>query len=123
MAAGSRSTIALNHVLARAFAPLHKRALGTAVGLMSGLVVSIVTIVQVVMQPADGLPLHLLSQYFYGYDVSWRGVAVGFWWAGVVGFVAGWFVAFLRNLAVATWIFFVRTKAELAQTQDFLDHI
>lgn len=113
----------LNRVLARAFAPLHKRALGMAVGLISGLIVFIVTALTVMMKPVDGLPLYLLNQYFYGYDVTWRGAFIGFWWGGVAGFVAGWFAAFLRNLAVATWIFVVRTKAELTQTQDFLDHI
>jgi hypothetical protein len=35
----------------------------------------------------------------------------------------GWFVAFCRNLAIATSIFITRTRAELSQTRDFLDHI
>jgi hypothetical protein len=110
-------------VLERAFAPLHKRALGLAFGLTAGFVVFLVTAFHVVAQPVDGIPIGLLSQYFYGYHVSWGGAFVGFWWALVAGFAAGWFVAFLRNLAVAIWIFWIRAKATFAQTSDFLDHI
>lgn len=112
----------VNRVLERAFAPLHKRALGVAVGLTVAMVVMAVTTLHIMARPADP-PIHLISQYFYGYDTTWRGIFIGGWWGFVAGFVAGWFLAFLRNLMVATWIFSVRAKATLAQTQDFLDHI
>jgi hypothetical protein len=55
--------------------------------------------------------------------VSWTGLFVGMGWGFVVGFVGGWFFAFCRNLALAISIFITRTRAELAQTRDFLDHI
>ena len=106
-----------------AFAPIHKRALGVALGVVSGLGIFLVTVFHVVLQPGDPLSLHLLAQYFYGYDVSWRGALVGLFWGFVTGFVFGWFAAFVRNVVVATTIFVLRTKAELAQTKDFLDHI
>jgi hypothetical protein len=48
---------------------------------------------------------------------------IGAAWAGFVGFVAGWFFAFCRNLILTIVLFVVRSKAELAQTRDFLDHI
>jgi hypothetical protein len=35
----------------------------------------------------------------------------------------GWFLAFCRNLLLAVKLFVVRTRAELSQTRDFLDHI
>jgi hypothetical protein len=41
----------------------------------------------------------------------------------VTGFVAGWFVAFVRNFVVTVSVFALRTRAELSQTSDFLDHI
>ena len=106
-----------------AFAPLHKRALGVAVGCVAGLGFFAVTAFHVVLRPADAPPLALLAQYFYGYEVSWRGAFVGLFWGFFTGFVAGWFVAFVRNLVTAIRIFIVRTKGELAQTKDFLDHI
>jgi hypothetical protein len=112
----------VNRVLARAFAPLHKRALGVAVGTTIALVVFIVTLFHMVARPTD-VPIDLLSQYFYGYDATWRGAFIGVWWGFVSGFAAGWFLAFLRNFAVATWLFVIRAKASLAQTSDFLDHI
>jgi hypothetical protein len=40
-----------------------------------------------------------------------------------VGFTGGWFVAFCRNLAIAISVFVTRTRAELAETREFLDHI
>ena len=104
-----------------ALAPVHKRALGTAVGLTFGVVVSGVTVLALVMGVNTEHTLGLLSELFYGYRVSWLGAAIGFWWSFVVGFVAGWFLAFVRNLCTVIWILFVRTKAELSQ--NFLDNI
>jgi hypothetical protein len=111
------------NVLVRVFAPLHKRAFGLAVGLTSALFLFLVTAFHVIARPVDALPIWLLSHYFYGYHVTWRGAFIGGWWAFVAGFAAGWFVAFLRNLAVATWILVIRAKATFAQANDFLDHI
>ena len=110
-------------VLVRAFAPLDKRALGLAIGATAGLVVFLLTAFHLLVREPEGFGLWLLAQYFYGYRISWPGAFVGFWWAFVAGFAAGWFFAFVRNLVVATWIFVVRARASLSQNQDFLDHI
>lgn len=110
-------------VLARAFAPMHKRVLGTAIGMTVALGVFAVTAFHVIARPPGGPSLELLANYFYGYDVSWRGAFIGAWWGFVAGFVAGFFAAFVRNLAMATWLFFVRAKAHMKETRDFLDHI
>ncbi len=109
--------------LAMAFAPIHKRALGTAVGLTTGLLLFVVTGFHVIVNPGDGLNLWLLSQYFYGYEVTWRGAVIGLFWGCVTGFVAGWFVAFVRNMVTALWVFAITARVELSQTRDFLDHI
>jgi hypothetical protein len=77
----------------------------------------------IVRQPEHSVNLWLLRAYFYGYSVSWPGVVVGFFWAFVVGFTGGWFVAFCRNFVLALSMFVVRTRAELFETRDFLDHI
>lgn len=111
----------LQDALTVAIAPVHKRALGVAMGLTLGALVAGVTVLAIVMHVESDLNLGLLANYFYGYSVTWQGAAIGFWWAFVAGFAAGWFVAFVRNLFTALWIFFVRTKAELSQ--NFLDHI
>ncbi len=108
---------------ALAFAPLHKRHFGTAIGLAAALTLVLFTTIDILMDPSDGGPLGLLSQYFAGYTVSWAGAPIGALWAFFVGFVAGWFVAFCRNLAIATAVFWVRAKANIAASRDFLDHI
>jgi formate hydrogenlyase subunit 3/multisubunit Na+/H+ antiporter MnhD subunit len=106
-----------------AFAPLHKRAFGVAVGIAGAVLMALVTLAGMFMPGGREFPLDLLGQYFRGYDVSWRGVFVGAFWGFAVSFVAGWFAAFCRNLALAISAFMIRTRAELASTREFLDHI
>ena len=107
--------------LALAFAPVHKLALGVAVGLVCALIMAGITAFQVVTALPDAPNLGLLAQYFYGYSVTWAGVGVGAFWGFVTGFVAGWFVAFVRNFVLALWVIAVRANAELSNS--FLDHI
>lgn len=106
-----------------AFAPLHKRAFGVATGTAGATFMALLTLIAKLSPFARGFPLYLLNEYFYGYTVSWRGVVVGALWGFVVGFVAGWFAAFCRNFALAVSAFFIRTRAELNATREFLDHI
>lgn len=106
-----------------AFAPLHKRAFGVATGLAAGIGLFAITIAEMFRRPSGSSGLQLLSQYFAGYTVSLSGAFVGLLWGFATGFVLGWFVAFCRNLVVALSIFWIRTRAELRQTREFLDHI
>lgn len=106
-----------------AFLPLHKRALGMALGTATGLVCFLITAVALVRTPHEDFDLSLLAQYFYGYTFSWAGAFVSLAWGFVVGFTAGWFVAFCRNLVIAVSLWLTRTRAELAASRDFLDHI
>ncbi len=109
-----------------AFEPLfpraHKRALGVAVGLTAGLAIFAVTALHVALQ-LKGLPIYLLSQYFYGYDVTWTGAWVGLFWGFVTGFVAGWLLGFVHNFTVGIWLLVIRARRDIAQTRNFLDHI
>jgi hypothetical protein len=114
---------ALSATVLLAFAPLHKRAFGVAIGTAVGLALLLANVASLVLDPAGRLDLSLLAQYFAGYSVSWTGAIVGAGWGFIVGFVAGWFTAFVRNLVLATWLLVVRARAELAATGDFLDHI
>jgi hypothetical protein len=112
---------AIPDALALAFAPLHKRAFGIAVGAAAGLLFFLVTAIELLRGVDIGL--YLLAEYFYGYSVTWGGAFIGLFWGFAVGFVAGWFIAFCRNLALAISIFISRTRGELHATADFLDHI
>jgi hypothetical protein len=113
----------LERELVLAFSPLHKRAFGVAVGTAVGLVVFVLTVLALLRPPMRGPHLWLLRQYFYGYRVSLAGAFIGLGWGFLTGFVGGWFVAFCRNLVLAAMVFVARTRAELNQTRDFLDHI
>ena len=106
-----------------AFAPLHKRAFGIAVGAACALFIFALTAFHVVFEPEGGLRIALLRAYFYGYEQSWTGALIGTAWGFGVGFVMGWFIAFCRNLIIAVSVFLTRTRAELEQTREFLDHI
>ena len=121
LVAGRREPLPVEAALA--FAPIHKRAFGIAVGLASGIFFFALTALYLVRAPAQAIRLDLLAEYFYGYTVSWGGAFVAFCWGFVVGFVAGWFLAFSRNFVLAASLFAVRTRAELEATRDFLDHI
>lgn len=106
-----------------ALGPAHKRALGAALGIVCGAGVFLLTAFHVVFHPTDALEIGLLAQYFYGYEVSWRGAFVGLFWGCVTGFVAGWSLAFVRNFVIGVRMMLLRDKAELARMKDFLDHI
>ncbi|HEX9563823.1 MAG TPA: hypothetical protein VF981_07620 [Gemmatimonadaceae bacterium] len=106
-----------------AFAPLHKRAFGIAVGTAGALFMAFLTIGGLVLPRGPEFPLRLIEQYFTGYSVSWPGVVVGAAWGFVVAFVGGWFAAFCRNLALAISAFAIKTRAEYEATREFLDHI
>jgi hypothetical protein len=103
--------------------PVHKVALGIAVGAVSGLAVFALTVFHVVLKPKDALDIGLLSQFLTGYSVSWTGAFVGLLWGVLIGFVAGWFIAFVRNVVIAIRVFTIKGKADLAQSRDFLDRI
>lgn len=113
----------LPRALSLAFAPLHKRAFGIAVGSAAGLCILLATWIYLLRGPFPGANLALLSHYFAGYTVTWAGSIVGLLWGMLTGFVAGWFFAFCRNFVLALSIFWIRTRAEMAQSRDFLDHI
>ena len=104
-------------------APVHKVAVGIAVGVVCGLSVFALTVFHVMLKPTGAPNIGLLSHYLAGYGVSWTGAFVGLFWGGLIGFVAGWFVAFIRNVAIAIRVVMFRSRADLAHSRDFLDHI
>jgi hypothetical protein len=113
----------LSRELLLAFSPVHKMAFGIAIATVSALLVFGVTVLTLLQPPGSRIRLELLAVYFRGYSVSWVGALIGAGWAAVAGFVFGWFLAFSRNLVLAISLFVIRTRAQLAETRDFLDHI
>ncbi len=119
----ARPTGRLPSELLLAFAPLDKAAFGAALGVACALLVFLITVGTLYLPDGQRLDVGVLSVYFRGYSVSWIGALIGALWGAFTGFVFGWFLAFCRNLIVAVSLFVIRTRAELAQTRDFLDHI
>jgi hypothetical protein len=106
-----------------AFAPLHRAAMGVASGVVLGGLVFIVTVVDVIRGEAPVLNLWLLEQFFFGYRVTVPGALIGLLWGFGVGFVLGWSFALLRNAIVWIWLAVIRSRAEMEQYGDFLDHL
>ena len=104
------------------FAPVDKRAFGVALGVAGAIVVAGVTVVDLLV-PTPWNGIELLNNYFAGYSLSWTGAAIGAAWGFAVGFCAGWLLAFTRNLTLALSLFALRSRAELDEVSDFLDHI
>ena len=75
---------------------------GVILGLVGGIVVGLgifVTTNWLVLKGGSdvGAHLQLLSQYFFGYSVSFLGSFIGMVYGFVTGYVLGWFIAFVYN--------------------------
>ena len=82
-----RSVIRLNGVI-----------LGLVAGIMVGLGIFVATNWLVLKGGSDvGAHLQLLSQYFFGYSVSFVGSFIGMIYGFVTGYALGWFIAFIYN--------------------------
>ncbi len=123
MTSTSAVTTKLDPELALVFAPLDKRAMGLALGVLGGALLGGATLLSLLVDPQRTFPLYLLSQIFPGYEVSARGALIGAGWACFTGFVWGWFLAFMRNLVMAAWLLGVRVRADLTASRSLLDHI
>ena len=113
----------LEQRLQRAFAPLNARALGLAIGIVSAVALSALTILSMVVDKERQFPLHLLKNYFFGYSVSYAGIIVGALWAFGTGFIGGWLMAMARNVVIGAWILRAKMRADLEASRDVLDHI
>ena len=108
----------------RLFPRAHKSALGLAFGLICGFGLFAITALHVASGlRRGGLPLYLLDRFFHGYEVTWPGAFIGLAWGFAVGFIGGWLLGFVHNFTVGMWLFVIRTKQDLRQTKNFLDHI
>lgn len=107
-----------------AFAPLHRLALGVATGVVMGGAIFLSTFCLLLK---GGYPvgpnLSLLGQFMYGYTVTFSGAFVGLAWGFGVGFFLGWGFAVAHNVAIWLWLVVIRSRAEMDQYGDFLDHM
>jgi len=107
-----------------AFAPLHRLGMGVAGAVVCGGTLFLMTVILLIRGGGIiGPRLRLLSHYFYGYDVTWGGSLIGLGWGLVAGFILGYGFALAHNLAVWIWLITVKSRAEMDQYGDFLDHM
>ena len=107
-----------------AFAPMHRTAMGVAFGVAFGGLLFVMTMALVIK---GGYPvgpnLALLGQFLFGYTVTFFGAFVGLLWGFGVGFLLGWGFAVVRNLVIWSWLVVIRSRAEMDEYGDFLDHM
>ena len=115
---------AVEGALARVFLRLDRLAFGLSLGITSGLLLFLATIILVLKGGgAVGPNLQLLSQYFPGYSVTLSGSVLGLGYGFVSGFVAGGGFAFLRNTTLFLYMAFVRRQAEWQLLRKFADYL
>lgn len=92
----------------RAVAMLNAKVLGLILGIIFGLVIFIATNWLVLKGPQPDLSgqyvlgphLQLLSQFFIGYSVSFRGSVIGFIYGFAVGTICGSLIGWIYNRIV-----------------------
>lgn len=88
--------------LAQAVVMLNHRVLSLALGIVTGVGLFVATN-WLVLKGGNtvGPHLGLLSQYFYGYRVSFAGSFVGLVYGFLVGYFAGWIISKIYNRVVS----------------------
>jgi protoporphyrinogen oxidase len=100
-------------VLARAFPKLDRVAFGLSLGVVAGVLLSLMTLI-LVLKGGDvvGPTLQLLNQYFPGYSITPLGSALGLAYGFTFAFIGGWLFAFFRNAALFIYMAIARRRAE-----------
>jgi len=89
-------------LLLRAVARLNANVLGIVLGLLFGGLLFVATILLLLKGgPEPGPHLSLLSQYFPGYSVTIAGAFLGFLYAAIIGYVAGYAIGVIYNRIVS----------------------
>jgi hypothetical protein len=87
--------------ISRAVAKIQGGVLAVVCGLIGGLGLFIATVWLLLEDgPQVGPHLQLLSTYFVGYSVTWRGSLIGLLYGALTGGVLGWTIGFIYNKIV-----------------------
>jgi len=113
----------LEGTLTEVFLKLDRVAMGLSLGLTSGALLFLATLILVLKGGGHvGPTLGLLGQYFPGYTVTGAGSMLGLLYGFVTGFVVGWCFAFLRNATVFLYMAVVHRRAELQALRRLLEY-
>jgi protoporphyrinogen oxidase len=102
----------IQETLTRVFRKVDRAALGAAVGVTSGLLLFLATLVLVQQGAVEHSGLGLLGQYFPGYRITPAGSVLGLGYGFLTGFALGWSFAFLRNATVFLYLAITQRRAE-----------
>jgi hypothetical protein len=93
------------------FARIDTRAMAVAVAMFFALGLALATALLLAQGAPEGVPvggnLSALGNIFPGYKVSWPGVLIGAFWAGLVGAVTGFLVATVWNFTHLVFLGFL----------------
>jgi hypothetical protein len=89
----------LEHALfARSIARLRARVMAAVFATVSAAALFVATAWLVIRGGEQvGLHLGLIRNYFPGYSVTWGGACIGALYAGAIGMILGWAMAFIYN--------------------------
>ncbi|HSE36497.1 MAG TPA: hypothetical protein VLG74_04285, partial [Blastocatellia bacterium] len=120
----SPSSVPAEKVIEVVFAKLDPVALGTAMGVIAGLGLFLVTAL-LMLTGGDAVrrTLSLLGQYLFGFEATWKGAGVGLIEAGLGGFALGYLIASLRNGGLVVYSRLVRRRAQADAERELLDKV
>ena len=111
-----------DELIVQSLAKLDGRALGIAIGLLTGFGIFAATNFLVLKGgEVIGTNLGLLSQFFIGYDVDFRGSLIGLVYGVIVGFVIGWLIAAIRNFVFTIYIHLFKLRGSISAVNDYID--
>ena len=113
----------IDRAVLKTLARMDKLAFATAIGTVCGLSVLIATLWLLVRNPPPAFNLTLLAQYFFGYTLSIKGALIGFAYSFFWGFLFGWMFAYLRNLLIGIFLYYVKKEAEASSFKKLMDYI
>jgi hypothetical protein len=87
-----------DEIILSTVAHIHATILAVICGLVGGGVIFLMTAWLLIKGGETvGPHLRLLSQFFFGYSVSWGGSLIGFIWGFVYGAIIGWIIGKIYN--------------------------
>ena len=114
----------VQEALSRVFLKLDRLALGLSLGTVTGVLLSVATLILVLKGGGVvGPNLQLLTQYFPGYRVTLFGSLVGLGYGFVSGLVVGWVFAFIRNAALFLSMVLIHRRTEATYLRRFLEYL
>lgn len=112
--------VQLADMLKITFARMDKLGFATAIGFSSGLISFLATLWLTIKSPDNLSDFIFLYQYINGHTFTVQGAFLTFAYTFFWGFLFGWMFAYIRNLFIALYIFYLRRKAEVLSFRDFM---